>query len=467
MSYMHTQWRDLDAWKKEGLFFSTTSNEAVKLYDAALTQYTGWYEEPSVGGLEKTMSDLIQADPEFVMGHVMCNGLELISTTYDVDTNPKLKEGMDTLANLVAKGNINDRERMHAQAVKEWSDGNAIKACQIWEDILTNHPNDMFALKMAHDTYFYFGLQAQMRDSVASVMPRWKETTPLYCYLHGMYAFGLVETNMYQDAEKQALKGLELNPRDCWSTHAQAHVLEMMGRQDEGIGFLSKTMNDWTKGAMLACHNYWHWALYHIEKGEYDAAVDVYDSQVGQRVKSGAMLDLVDASSLLYRLQMEGVAIGNRWGELLTMWQPHAHDHITAFNDVHMLMCTLGSKREDKTQELMESLRSFVEKGSGVNRDVTQNVGLPLCEAFELVDKNQHDVAVEILKPLRYRIVQIGGSNAQRDLFNLFFINTAMTSSRKDHHRLARRLLSERKALKENAPMTDRLIARAMASHVE
>ena len=41
-------------------------------------------------------------------------------------------------------------------------------------------------------------------------------------------------------------KGLELNPRDCWSTHAEAHVIEMEGRQDDGISFLSKTLNDWT-----------------------------------------------------------------------------------------------------------------------------------------------------------------------------------------------------------------------------
>ena len=63
-----------------------------------------------------------------------------------------------------------------------YSNRNAINACLIWEQILTDHPTDMFALKMAHDTYFYFGLQAQMRDSVASVMPSWKRDTPLYRY---------------------------------------------------------------------------------------------------------------------------------------------------------------------------------------------------------------------------------------------------------------------------------------------
>ena len=43
---------------------------------------------------------------------------------------------------------------------------------------------------------------------------------------------------------------------------------------------------------MLACHNYWHLALYQIEQGNHAAAVDVYDEQIGKRCKSGAMLDL-------------------------------------------------------------------------------------------------------------------------------------------------------------------------------
>ena len=56
----------------------------------------------------------------------------------------------------------------------------------------------------------------------------------------------------------------------------------------------------------LAAHNYWHWALYHTERGEYEAALGILDDIISRAKASGAMLDIVDACSLCYRLEMEG-----------------------------------------------------------------------------------------------------------------------------------------------------------------
>lgn len=60
---------------------------------------------------------------------------------------------------------------------------------------------------MVTDTYFFLGQQRKLRDSVARVLPLWSSRDlPLKSYLHGMYAFGLVETNFYAKAESEALK---------------------------------------------------------------------------------------------------------------------------------------------------------------------------------------------------------------------------------------------------------------------
>ena len=51
--------------------------------------------------------------------------------------------------------------------------------------------------------------------------------------------------------------------------------------------------------------------------------------------------------------------------------------------------------------------------GQGTNHKVTKEVGLPLCEAFQAYNSGQFEAAVDLLAPLRYSIVTIGGSNAQ------------------------------------------------------
>jgi hypothetical protein len=79
-------------------------------------------------------------------------------------------------------------------------------ASYLWEDILTDHPLDMLALRFAHDTYFYRGQQYEMRDSIARVLPYWRADMPLYGFLMGMHSFGLVETNLYPEAERVARK---------------------------------------------------------------------------------------------------------------------------------------------------------------------------------------------------------------------------------------------------------------------
>ncbi|XP_078331761.1 tetratricopeptide repeat protein 38-like isoform X2 [Crassostrea virginica] len=462
-------WRDSQAWKDFGVELSTTSNEAAKLFDATLTQYVGWYDDDSLGGLEKTVEKMVNTDPNFVMGHVIKVGLDALGTGRSYYLDKDFQTEVQNLVGLGKSPNTLPHEQQHINAVKLWAQGEMTQACQIWESILVDNPLDMLALKFAHDSYFYQGHSPQMRDSIAAVFPHWKSSMPLYSYLYGMHSFGLEECNHYAEAEKVARKGLELNRNDCWSTHSMAHVLEMTGRSSEGIQFMSSTENDWNICAMLACHNYWHYGIYNIERGLYDEAVGLFDTQVGPRaVKSGAMLDMVDACSLLYRLSLEGVKVKDKWKEFNEICRDHAEDHILTFNDAHFLMACLGAGDKTASDKLITSLKEFAKgTGKGDNQRIAQEVGVPLCDALVAYDAGDFATAVSLVNPLRYKIINIGGSHAQRDLFNQFLIHAAIQSPQKDHNRLARVLLTERKALKTNSPLTDRLISRAMAVHVD
>lgn len=460
--------RDCQAWWAEGLPLSTSSNEACKLYDAILTQYVKWRNDETLGGFEGCMSALQAADPNFVMGHVMSTGLELVGTASSPRLNERLASAVRRTVELAKSQEITSRERLHVKAIELFSQGNFPKACDAWEDILLDHPTDLLALKFAHDAYFYMGAQIPMRDSVARVLPFWKPHMPMSSYLKGLYSFGLLETRFYDQAEKVAMEGLALTPDDAWAVHSVAHVYEMKAEVDKGLKFMEDRESDWQVSDILASHNYWHWALYFIEKGQYEAALHIYDSQVFRRCKtSGSMLDIVDACSMLYRLKMEGVCVKDRWRELLQVTQPHTDDHVTLFNDIHFLMVSLGAKDNGTSRRLLEGLQELArEAGDNQQHQLAKSVGVPMCQAMMEYDQGNYQQSVELLYPLRYHIVDIGGSDAQRDLFNQLLIHAAVKSDNARHQKLGRCLLVERDAVRPNSPLTQRLMKTALALHI-
>ncbi|KAM6946264.1 tetratricopeptide repeat protein 38 [Aplochiton taeniatus] len=463
-----SSFRDCKAWSAEGLPLSTSSNEACKMFDAILTQYVTWRNDETLGGVEGCMAAVKAADPDFVMGNVISTGLQLVGTGSSVRLNERLASAVRRTVELASVQDVTPRERLHVRAMELFSKGNIPKACDVWEEILVEHPTDLLALKFAHDGFFYMGGQSQMRDSVARVLPHWKPHMPLFSYLKGLYSFGLLETHYYDEAEKVAKEGLAMTPDDAWCVHSVAHVHEMKAEVDKGLRFMETTEKDWQGCDMLACHNYWHWALYFIEKGEYEAALGIFDKQVSRRCgASGAMLDTVDACSLLYRLEMEGVCVKDRWRELLQVTLPHTDDHVLIFNDLHFLMASLGAKEAGAAQRLLDGLRQRAEDPEdNYQHQLAGDVGLPMCQALLEYDQGNYARTVELLLPLRYRLQAIGGSDAQRDVFNILLVHAAMKSDKKHHHKLARSLLVEREALKPSSPMTDRLIQRAHALHV-
>ena len=70
-------------------------------------------------------------------------------------------------------------------------------------------------------------------------------------------------------------------------------------------------------------HNWWHLALYHLDLGEVDDALALFDGPIyGNR--STVVLDMVDASALLWRFFLRGIDVGDRWAAVADNWEPIA-----------------------------------------------------------------------------------------------------------------------------------------------
>jgi len=420
---------------QQGLLVTGTAESAAAL-DRAVADYYAWKGDP-VGILQAAA----EADPGFMLAHAATASLFLLSG-FKGD-NPMVVSALSA-AEAASQG-ATPREKRHLEAARAWADGAIIRATDVWEEILRDDPTDALALRFAHDTYFYLGHSVSIRDSIARVMPAWEPGRPLYGYVLGQYAFGLEESGELRRAEEAGRRAIEIDPEDGWAVHAVAHVLETESRQKEGIEFLKRSQPKWSKAQFLSVHNGWHLALYLIEEGNFAEVLADYDKHVAPKLKLDGLLDLVDAAALLWRLELAGADVGDRWKPVAEQWLTHVDEHVLVFNDLHIALAVSRSGDHAAVERLRASMDKYVASGSGDNREITRDVGRTLIDGVLAFAAGDYRRATNLILPVRYKIVRIGGSHAQRDLLTQTLI---VAAERAGDWNLARALLAERLAVR-------------------
>jgi hypothetical protein len=291
-------------------------------------------------------------------------------------------------------------------------------------------------------------------------MPHWSTAMPGHGIVIGMYAFGLEETGDYGRAEAMGRQAVAIDPLDCWAHHAVAHVMEMQGRAEDGIGWMVAREPHWSgDDNFFKVHNWWHRALCHLDLGQVDEVLRLYDGPV-RGSRSPIALDLLDASALLWRLSLAGHDVGDRWGELAGAWDQHADGRLYPFNDWHAVMAYLGAGRESEVERVVAALRATAAGATDTAR-WARETALPLIEGFVAFWRGEHRRAAETLHGVRHIANGFGGSHAQRDVIDWTLTEAALRGGLRD---LAEALASERLALKPHSPMNRRFLERARAA---
>lgn len=310
-----------------------------------------------------------------------------------------------------------EREKSHFAAIAALAHGEYERARHLHDGILADHPRDVIALQVSHSMDYQHGDVRSLRDRVAWVLPAWTDVDPGYHALLSMLAFGLEECREYARAEDTALQALALDPRDLRAHHAVTHVLEMLDRTQAGVRWMGTRSAYWADQGAAATHLWWHLALFHVGAGNLRHALRLHD----QRLRAGgeaAVSRLIDASSLLWRLELAGIGLGERWAELAASWAPHAEDGFCAFNDVHAMMAFVGAGRDDLARALLGAQQRRIPLG-GANGTMTRLVGLPACRALQAFGRGNYADARRLLERLPPIAHRLGGSHAQRDVLEL------------------------------------------------
>ena len=400
----------------------------IERYDELLNELYSY-----IPGVQTRLEALVQEAPGFVLG--------LVLRGYAVMTDGLLS-GLPQAHRYLAQAEqlaagATERERLHIRALRAWVEGRVSDRLQALEDIVLRWPLDLLAYRQLTGMLFWTGDKRRQLATALQVLPHWGPQLPGYRLVLGPLAFALEEAGHYALAESHARQALDYQATDLWALHALAHVLEMQGRVREGeqtLAAVGTKLNDFN---LFRGHLWWHLALFKLALGRDDEVLRLWDEEIFPQ-DSAFYLDLQNAASLLARLEIQGVRVGQRWDKVAQASEQTLGQHLVLFTVPHQ---ALALARTGRLSALTATLNA-VEAHAGAGREQASTAAA-VSAALALYHHGELQLFLQRMRALRYEAQTLGASHAQQDLFFQLMVDAALQL---DDLALAKSLLKERLA---------------------
>ncbi len=329
-----------------------------------------------------------------------------------------------------------ERERLVVAAARAWSMNDIPQALAVGDEMASRFPGELVVAKTTQYHYFNLGDPLGLLRNALQIL----SNNPDLAYSHGMAAFAYEQAHMLEHAERSARRAIAIQQKEPWAHHALAHVFLSEGRSAEAREFLEEMKGSWTDlNSFMLTHNWWHLALVLIDQGEMDSVLKHYDNVIWGAWKEYSQ-DQVGAVSLLARLELAGVDVGNRWGDVGEHLRSRAKDCVQPFLTLQYLY-GLGRANLPEADELLNYLRDFSNHAPDFIRSTWVEVAVPAAEGLLAHARGDFESTVHSIGTVLPRLMEIGGSHAQRDLFDQIWLDALMQTGRLA---LAQRMLEQR-----------------------
>jgi tetratricopeptide (TPR) repeat protein len=295
----------------------------------------------------------------------------------------------------------------------------------VCERLSDEFPRDLVAVKL----HQYFEFNRGNAPEMLRVALKVGEPNGDVAYLHGMTAFAYEQCHLLDEAAAAARRALELLPKEPWAQHALAHVFLTRGRIDEGAAFLEQQRGTWTNlNSFMLTHLWWHLGLFYLSQGRDARVLELYDRHCWGVAKDYSQ-DQVGAVSLLARLELAGIDVGDRWQELGEHLAARALDTLQPFLTLQYVYGLARAGRPEAPR-LLAAVRQHAADAPPLTRAVWRDVALPACAGLAALAARDYESAWRELGSAMPRLAEVGGSHAQRDLFEQILLDAANRTGR-------------------------------------
>lgn len=373
------------------------------------------------------LGETLMSRPDFAMGwiakgffYLLLGRSELVAVAH---------EALAKAEAIASDVGMDAREQLYLDALSAYAGGRPAIASALLSEVLRRHPEDTLAFKLDHAVRFVLGDRKGMLQESERIIGAIGEGHPHRGYVLGCRSFALEENGAYTEAELAGRRAVELAPDDAWGLHAVAHVYDMTGRAQTGIRWLESRTSAWEHCNNFGTHVWWHLALFYLDRGEYDRVFDLYDGKV-RAEKTDDYRDIANGASMLMRLELEGLAVGDRWEELAELAARRVDPGCVVFADLHYLLALGGAGRKAEADRLVARLARDAQAREHDMHEVAAVAGHPAAVGLASFRAGKYGHAFEALRGVRPALQRVGGSHAQRDVFSRLMIEAGIRAGR-------------------------------------
>jgi len=356
-------------------------------------------------GAEASLAQAIEADEAFALAHA---SLALMQQFQGAPA-----EARRSAAHARAyTGGISRRERQHVDVIATFVDGNPPHALALVYEHLAEFPRDAPLLLLRGFLLGRSGRQDWQQEQfsyLTHLAPQYGEDW----YFLGAFAFAHHALNRFAESYRLAERSLAQHPRCGQAAHSLAHIFYETNAHAAGVDFLGGWIADYHPRAPMHCHFAWHLALFELAMGHYARVMDVYEQHIRPAVAQ-TRTSMYDAASLLWRYQLYGCADGPLpWAAVCELAAQMTAQPGMAFVDANAALALAAAGDEMAFTGLIDGLRALAARG----HPTAGSVVLPLAQGIWAFARGAYDEAIRWIDPVADEIVRIGGSNAQREVF--------------------------------------------------
>lgn len=384
-----------------GLPVTTASPTALGSYADGVDGILGWHRSTV-----EFFRTAIERDPDFALAHA---GLAV--SLFVEEQFADARASMQRARSLAARASA--RERSQIEALGPYVDVRMRDAEAAMREHLAAYPTDLIVAQRLYFIWFFQGRFDEMLGLTSSLLPR----LPHISFVHGLHSFALEELGRCDEALAAAEVSVTKNQQDTWGVHALAHVLYETGASDQGQGLrrMPPAIAACTNANYYRNHLLWHLILMHLARGDYARASEM-THDVFERQPSPLALDLRNALSALWRFELCGMDVKARWQPFVQIARGLMNrPEDLPFHHPHIAMALAGGGDWASAERHLDLLRARV---PGDRSGVLESVVIPLIEGLHAFAAGEWRRVIDKLEPIRSRMIQIGGSRAQRDAFH-------------------------------------------------